>query len=171
MSDASVNSIERVDPRDRGALRAALSVVLTGRVAPRDPTVDHLLAYVATAGLSLDHVYRAGADGGGAATAVLPMPGGAAMVLVSPARGAAGPLAAAVSAAVAGLPASSRHLVQALLEPGQSREAAALRAAGFRRLAVLDYRAAVLEPPRGGVDGLAPLRERVLARAMNGATP
>ena len=153
-------------------LRLALAVLLTGRPAPRDPAVDHFINYARTQGMPLRHLWvvedrrtPASTDPPGAAprlaaaAASLPAPGAAAMLMLSPPTGPAGHARALalIHACVDDTPPGHRRLLQALLDPEQTREANALRDAGFRRLATLTYLQLNLDG-RGRSGGDAPVR-------------
>lgn len=149
--------IERVKPDQR---RAALAVLLTGRVDDRDPSVDQFLAFTGSQGLSLDDLWTMW-DGNRmvASALVIAAAGRTAMMFLSPRAASAGgvdPRGDLVRTAVAGRDPEAVRMIQCLLDPGQHLEKRALIAGGFHELATLLYlqRTADMPPCELEVGGL-----------------
>lgn len=132
--------LRRVGEADR---RAVLALVLTGRVAPRDPAVDAFLDYTVSQGLKIDHCWAAFDPDGRPLHAALaiPSPGRTAMLFAAPVRSATRiPLAQRViEQTVEDLPAGGVRMVQSLIEMEQTIQRTALERAGFDVLARLIY--------------------------------
>ncbi len=140
-----------VRPVPRGDLlrTRVTGVLLTGRDAPRDPSVEAFVAYTRQAGLDTAGLW-AGFEGGGVgegaerpvtAAVAMESPGRTAMVLVSPVRTPryVHACAACIAATIDALPPGKVGLAQCLLELDQLYEQAALASAGFTTLARLMY--------------------------------
>lgn len=134
--------------------RAALSLLMTGRVRPHDPAVDQFIQFAAEQTLCLDELW---------ASFVHRMPVAAA--LITPAAGRAGMLfmsppttdanrpreATLIRTACAAQDPHRIRLVQALLDPFQKAHERTLLDAGFSGLASLIYMQGPIVPPRHSV--------------------
>lgn len=133
---------ERVDPSDTQRLRQALALLLTGRTRRADAAVDQFLFFMRQQNVLLDHLWTIGRGNQPQYAAMIVInPGRTAMIFASPAlSGWQGPVVTQlVNRIVEDLDSSQVTMVQALLDPVQEQEAAALLAADFQRLATLAY--------------------------------
>ncbi|MCC6680260.1 MAG: GNAT family N-acetyltransferase [Phycisphaeraceae bacterium] len=132
----------RVDPSDTQRLRQALALLLTGRGKRADAAVDQFLFFMRQQNALLDHLWTISrGDQAKYAAMIVINPGRTAMIFASPAvSGWQGPvMTQLVNRIIDDLDAGQVTMVQALLDPGQEHEAAALLEAKFQRLATLAY--------------------------------
>ena len=154
--------IERVGPN---RLRTALSVLLTGRKTPSDPSIDQFLYFIEQQQLSVNQLWAAGdPDQPVAVSLLVPNPGKTAMLFLSPIvdHPRVGLGIRLAQKACASQNPQQLQLIQSLLDPSQVYERQALEAAGFRRLSDLIYmeRCSNHSPPLSGfsTDGTKVLR-------------
>lgn len=134
--------------------RSALSMLLTGRVKPKDSAVDHFERFADEQGLDLSALWIA-ADGGPSGTMLgsvllVPNHGNTAMLFVGQSSGwrDTSVMVSLVRACCETLGGGSdgTRVVQSLVDPGQVIEGQVLSRAGLERLAKLIYMQRVIEP-------------------------
>jgi len=141
--DFADEPVTRVDPANGRAVHRALAVLLTGRVKHAGAAVDQFLQFVHQQGVALDRLWTVGREDDDPRGAVMlaPNPGRTAMLFISPAvrTWQRATMVRLLRAALADEDPRQVTMVQALLDPAQDDEAAALLDAGFERLATLTY--------------------------------
>jgi ribosomal protein S18 acetylase RimI-like enzyme len=129
-------------PFDDPRRRPALSLLLTGRSDPQDPAIDHFLQYARENRIDTSRLYGLVRHGRlVASTMLIVAPGKVGTIYASPPGKEADSNAMAALARQTVLlqnPAEIR-LVQAILDPWQHTEEQVFIAAGFKRLAMLEY--------------------------------
>ena len=134
--------------------RAALAVLLTGKANPKDPAVDHFIAFSRQHGMSLDGLWAAyNKQIPVTSSLTIPGRGRTAVLFISPIARARliAQAARMIRTVVNALDSTETCLIQALLEPTQRLEQQMLKEAGFTDLARLVYMRhplGVLKSPR-----------------------
>ena len=130
-------------PDDR---RLGLSVLLTGKPNPNDPSVDAMLGYASTSGYNLEQLWVAIDKNGSSqavryAALVIPAAGRSSMLFMSPLveKSAQPVMAALVKTLLASQSPGKTIMLQTLLDPGQTIAKQAALDAGFIDLAELMY--------------------------------
>ncbi|MGP1308742.1 MAG: GNAT family N-acetyltransferase [Phycisphaerales bacterium] len=126
---------------ERSRLLEAARALVADAPGPKSVSAERFLTAAAAHGLDLDNTWAVLNERGAIAEVALATPGSGRthMLFTSPAKNQveAERLAAAIDASCRAV--QSAGLAQALLEPGQTVQAAAFERAGFRRLAALGY--------------------------------
>ncbi len=140
MSVRAVN-IQRVSQAKR---LAALGRLMLDSDRLSDAQIERVAALAEMVGLEGEHLWAACEPGSESMTAVvliLPRPGRTGMLFASRPRRRADEqvLSQLIAEAVAQVPPDEATTIQSLLNPGDDGEQRALEAAGFHRLATLDY--------------------------------
>lgn len=122
--------------------RVGLGLLLVGKPRPFEPAVDQFLSFIAQQKMTIHELWLAfRGQEPIAAVLLVPSPGRTAILFISPtiAGNAPGVEAQLARQACAGQDPTHVGLIQAILDPGQRPEAAALTEAGFTPLAELIY--------------------------------